>query len=177
VTNDDPRTDPPLTAGEVETSLGFLDYHRDTLMMKVAGLDRAQLAQTLAPSPMTLAGLVKHLALVEESWFCERLAGRDPAEPWASVDWDADEDWDWHSAVDDEPDALVTQWERSVAMARACADEALAGEGFDQLTVKPNRRGEHFSMRWIVTHMIEEYARHNGHADMLRESIDGQTGE
>jgi hypothetical protein len=62
-------------------------------------------------------------------------------------------------------------------MARACADEALAGEGFDQLTVKPNRRGEHFSMRWIVTHMIEEYARHNGHADMLRESIDGQTGE
>ncbi|MDQ3177053.1 MAG: DinB family protein [Actinomycetota bacterium] len=177
MTNDDSRTDPPLTAGEVETSLGFLDYHRDTLMMKVAGLDRAQLAQTLAPSPMTLAGLVKHLALVEESWFCERLAGRDPAEPWASVDWDADEDWDWHSAVDDEPDALVTQWERSVAMARECADEAMAGGGFEQVTVKPNRRSEHFSMRWIVTHMIEEYARHNGHADMIRESIDGQTGE
>jgi len=173
----DPRTEPPLSGGEAQLAFAFLDYHRETLMMKVAGLDSAQLATALPPSPMTLGGLVKHLALVEESWFCERLSGRELAEPWASVDWDADEDWDWHSAVDDEPDALLGQWERSVAMARECADEAMAAAGFDQMTVQPNRRGEHFSMRWIVIHMIEEYARHNGHADMIRESIDGQTGE
>ena len=173
----DPRTEPPLSGGEAQLAFAFLDYHRETLMMKVAGLDSAQLATALPPSPMTLGGLVKHLALVEESWFCERLGGRELAEPWASVDWDADEDWDWHSAVDDEPDALLGQWERSVAMARECADRAMAAAGFDQMTVQPNRRGEHFSMRWIVIHMIEEYARHNGHADMIRESIDGQTGE
>jgi uncharacterized damage-inducible protein DinB len=173
----DPRTEPPLSGGEAQLAFAFLDYHRETLMMKVAGLDSAQLATALPPSPMTLGGLVKHLALVEESWFCERLGGRELAEPWASVDWDADEDWDWHSAVDDEPDALLGQWERSVAMARECADGAMAAAGFDQMTVQPNRRGEHFSMRWIVIHMIEEYARHNGHADMIRESIDGQTGE
>jgi hypothetical protein len=100
-------------------------------------------------------------------------------EPWASVDWDADRDWDWHSAADDSPEELRRLFDDSVAASDAIIAEALADGGLDRLSVTESRRpGEGaFSLRWIVVHMIEEYARHNGHADLIRESIDGATGE
>lgn len=171
------RQDPPLQGSEVDTLLGFLRYHRDTLRWKTGGLTAAQLAATVPPSDMTLGGMVKHLALVEVWWFHQVLHDGAEPEPWASVDWDADRDWDWHSALDDTPRRLSELYGESVRIADAGIDRALAENGFDTLSVKPSRAGSSFTLRWIVTHMIEEYARHNGHADLIRQSIDGQVGE
>ncbi len=167
----DDRTRPPLTGGELEQALGFLDHHRDTLLWKTSGLTTEQLAQPLAPSTMTLGGLLKHMALVEDSWFTDRFAGLGLPEPWASVDWEADNDWEWSSAREHEPEALVELWRTSVERSRA----AVTGRSLDDVSVKPARAG-HVNLRWIVLHMVEEYARHNGHADLLREAVDGQTG-
>ena len=168
------RTDPPLAADERTTLLAFLDYHRDTLRMKAGGLDATQLDTSLAPSAMTLGGMVKHLALVEHSWLRRVFRGEEYAEPWASVDWEADVDWDWHSARDDSPEEIWALYERMVAD----ADAVVAGAGLDDLSARPSRHtGEPFSLRWILLHLVEEYARHNGHADLIRESIDGATGE
>jgi hypothetical protein len=168
------RRDPESLTDELSLLSEFLDYHRATLVMKVSGLTQDQLAVRLGPSTLTLAGLVKHLALDEDSWFSDRLLGRDLPEPWASADFDDDPDWEFHSAVDDSPSELLDLYAAACERSRA----AVAEVG-DVLTVmaRPTRRGERFNLRWILLHMIEETARHNGHADLLRESIDGQTGE
>jgi uncharacterized damage-inducible protein DinB len=172
------RVDPPLRAGEAETLLAFLDYHRDTLRMKVAGLDLEQLGRTLPPSTMTLGGMVKHLTLVEEHWFSRVLDGNPDPEPWASVDWDDDPDWEWRTGATDGPDALLPAYDETVKRMDANIAAALDRGGLETQSVRPSRHaGGAFSLRWIVLHMIEEYARHNGHADLLRESIDGQVGE
>jgi uncharacterized damage-inducible protein DinB len=171
------RPEAPLAADEVATALGFLEFHRATLAWKIEGLDAAALATTTASSTMTLGGMLKHLALVEESWFSERFAGNEPSLPWSEVDWEADADWDWHSAIDDTPEETIALWRQSVGASRAVVAAALAHGGFDQLARWNFRDGRSPSLRWIVFHMIEEYARHNGHADLLREAIDGQTGE
>jgi len=168
------RTDPPQRGTESELLYAFLDYQRATLERKTAGLDAEQLARTLPPSTMTLAGMLKHLALVEDYWFSYVFAGNDVARVFRDVDWKATPDWDWSSAVADEPAALRALHDGTVVHSRA----VVAGEELDAESVRANRRtGEKFSLRWIVLHMIEEYARHNGHADLLRESIDGQRGE
>ena len=93
------------------------------------------------------------------------------------VDWDADPDWEWHSAGDDEPDQLRSLWASATDRSRALTTAALDDGGLDLLASTPWPNGESPSLRWILVHMIEEYARHNGHADLLRESVDGQTGE
>jgi uncharacterized damage-inducible protein DinB len=153
----------------------FLDYQRATLVWKVSGLDRHQLATRLEPSTLTLAGLVKHMAVVEDGWFQETLLGRELGELWDAVDWDADPDWDFHSAVDDEPGELLALYAAACDRSRAAVAET--GD-LDALSVRGSRRtGERFNLRWIMLHMIEETARHNGHADLLRENIDGVTGE
>jgi uncharacterized damage-inducible protein DinB len=173
------RVDPPLRAGEAESLLAYLDYHRATLRMKVSGLDREQLGRRLGSSTMTLGGLVKHLTLVEESWFSRLLAGNPLGEPWTSVDWEDDPDWEWRTGSTDGPEALMTAYEKTIEQVDAHIAAALERHGLDTLSVRESRReGEgHFSLRWILLHMIEEYARHNGHADLIRESIDGQVGE
>jgi uncharacterized damage-inducible protein DinB len=173
------RTDPPLEADEPTMLRAFLDYHRDTLRWKVDGLTQQQLAQTLEPSSMTLGGMVKHLALVESNWFEVVLLGAEAEmPPFDTVDWDADNDWDWHSAAHDSPEELMALFDDALARADKAIDEALAKSGLDTPSVRPTRAGDrHFSLRWILLHMIEEYARHNGHADLIRESIDGETGE
>jgi len=171
------RPDPPPTASEAATLLGFLDYQRATLAWKCRDLDAAGLAATVAVSSMTLGGMLKHMAYVEDSWCSRFLYGRDPAPPWDTVDWDADPDWDWHSAAADTPAQLHGIWQDAVARSRALVTEALAVGGPDQLARRTWPDGRTPGLRWIVCHLIEEYARHNGHADLLRESIDGQTGE
>jgi hypothetical protein len=93
------------------------------------------------------------------------------------VDWDADRDWDWHSAAEDTPEQLRALWQDTVARSRSLVSEALADGGLDQLSRRTWPDGEAPSLRWILVHMVEEYARHNGHADLLRESVDGLTGE
>jgi uncharacterized damage-inducible protein DinB len=125
-----------------------------------------------------LGGLLKHVALNEAHWFGRVLHGRPMGKPWDSVDWDADPDWELHSARDDRPEELRRIMDDAVAQARRDINDALRLGGLDQLAVTASRReGAQFTLRWIMLHMIEEYARHNGHADLIRESIDGATGE
>ncbi|MET0524298.1 MAG: DinB family protein [Nocardioides sp.] len=172
-------TRPPLRADEAESLIAFLDYHRDYLRRKTEGLTQAQLAQPLAPSTMTLAGLLKHLALVEDNWFSEVLLGNPEEAIWAAVDWDADPDWEWRTAAEDSPEELRALFDGSVERADRCIRQALDEGGLDRLAHRESRRPGtgHFSLRWILLHMIEEYAQHNGHADLLREAVDGSTGE
>jgi uncharacterized damage-inducible protein DinB len=168
----DPERTPQ--AGELTLLTGFLDFNRAVMARKAQGLSGEQLAVRLGPSTLTIGGLLKHLALVEDSWFHRRLLGNELGDPWASVDWDADPDWEFHSAADDEPTVLRRMYDEACARSRAAVDEL--GD-LDAVTPFPNRRGVHFSMRWILMHMIEETARHAGHADLIRESIDGATGD
>jgi uncharacterized damage-inducible protein DinB len=177
VIDDHGRPEPPVTADETGTLLGFLDFQRATFAWKTEGLDAAGLGATVAASSMTLGGMLKHLALVEDHWFSEMLHGRASAPPWDAVDWDADRDWEWHSAAQDTPEQLHMIWGDAVARSRVEVDEALAAGGLEQLARRSWPDGRAPSLRWILTHMIEEYARHNGHADLIRESLDGQTGE
>jgi uncharacterized damage-inducible protein DinB len=172
------RVDPPLRATEAETLLAFLDYHRATFRAKVSGLDAAGLARTVGASSMTLGGMMKHLALVETSWFSRVLLGNPLGEPWDAIDWDADPDWEWRTGASDPVDELFAGYDAAVVQARRHIDDALADDGLDALSVRPSRHQEgSFSLRWILLHMLEEYARHNGHADLLRESVDGSVGE
>jgi uncharacterized damage-inducible protein DinB len=173
------RTDPPLSAGEGDTLLAFLDYHRDTLRQKTEGLTQAQQATRLEPSTLTLGGLLKHMALVEDNWFSVVLLGNEDAEPWRGIDWDADPDWEFRTAADDSPDELRRLLDEAIANSDQNIRHVLDADGLDGLSVRESRHAQEgrFSLRWILLHMIEEYARHNGHADLIRESIDGSTGE
>jgi uncharacterized damage-inducible protein DinB len=165
---------PATDAAERAMLEGFLDGYRDVLLRKAAGLDQAQLAATLPPSTMTLGGLLKHMAVVEEGWFTETLLGEPLPEPWISVDWAADRDWEWHTAHDDSPEQLLELFSTSVERSRATAARF---DSLDVLAARPDSDGTPFNLRWIYVHMIEEYARHCGHADLIRESIDGATGD
>jgi hypothetical protein len=170
--------EPPLAGGETATLLGSLDRQRATLAWKCGGLDAAGLRATVGASAMTLGGLLKHLALVEDDQFSRKLLGRDPGAPWDTVDWDADPDWEWRSAAADSPGELMALWQDAVARSRALLAEALADGGLDRLaTGATNDQGESPSLRRLLIDLIEEYARHVGHADLIRESVDGLTGE
>jgi uncharacterized damage-inducible protein DinB len=166
-----PRTDPPFDGDERATLTGFLRYQRETLEMKCAGLDAEALARpAVEPSTLSLLGLVRHLAEVERGWFRGVLAGRDDPPLFSS---DAEPDGDFHGAAADP--ALVDEawaaWRAEVAFAeRVVEARDLGATGHDP------RYGP-VSVRWVLVHMIEEYARHNGHADLLRERIDGVVGE
>jgi uncharacterized damage-inducible protein DinB len=171
------RVDPPVDGDEWDTLIGFLDFHRATFAWKVADLDAAQLARPLPPSTMTLAGLMKHLAYVEDDWFSGCLLGEPRREPWASVDWAATPDWEWDTARGEDPAELHALWSGAVARARSVAARAYESGGLGQRAARVWRDGRSPSLRWILVHMIEEYSRHNGHADLLREAVDGRVGE
>jgi len=172
------RPEPPVDGDEAATLLGFLDWQRATLAWKCSGLDAAGLRATTAASTMSLGGILKHMAVVEHGWFSRSLNGRDYGPPWDAVDWAADPDWEWRTAADDSPAELFGLWQREVDYSRADVAAALADpDGLGRLAARDWDDGRAPSLRWILCHMIEEYARHNGHADLLRESVDGATGE
>lgn len=156
----------------------FITYYRATVRRQCDGLTAEQLRTPHPPSAMTLAGMLKHLAYVEDVWFNVRLAGNEPAPPWDTVDWAADPDWDWHSALTDSPEQLTALFDDAVAASERILDRALdqaAGpDVLDQRAVRAGH-GRPRSLRWILVHMVEEYSRHAGHADLLREALDGAT--
>ena len=123
------RAGPPVAGDETATLVGSLDRERAIFAWKCGGLDAAGLRATAAASSLTLGGLIKHLALVEDEYFTRRLLGRDLGPPWDSVDWDADPDWEWHSAAADSPEQLYALWRDAVARSRQAVSEALAGGG------------------------------------------------
>jgi hypothetical protein len=164
------RTDPPWYGPEREMLAGWLQYHRATLRMKCDGLTPAQLCErSVPPSTMSLIGLVRHMTEVERGWFEGQVAGEDPPDLYCTAE-HPDGDFD-HVSPDTVEDAFGA-W----AAACARADAIVAAHDLDRTT--PSARwGTDISLRWVVVHMIEEYARHNGHADLLRERIDGSTGD
>jgi uncharacterized damage-inducible protein DinB len=163
------RTDAPLTGDERTMLDGWLDFHRQTLLQKCAGLTGEQLVvRAVEPSSLSLLGLVRHMAEVEQSWFRRRFAGEDVAFLYYREDAE-DADFDEVDATTAEADLAV--FHEQVALARAAAAERSLDETFVH-----RRRNTEMNLRWIYVHMIEEYARHNGHADLLRERIDGATG-
>jgi uncharacterized damage-inducible protein DinB len=154
------RQDPPPTGQELEQLTAYLDFQRETVLLKAEGLDAEALRRPQPPSSLTLGGLLNHLALVEDSWFRERFAGLPEQEIWAGVDL--------------APDELRERYRDACARSREVVARA---EGLDQLGAQPLRDGRRWSLRWLLLHMIEETARHAGHADLLREAVDGQVGE
>jgi uncharacterized damage-inducible protein DinB len=173
------RPEPPLEGDETATLRGFLDYQRATFEWKCRGLTDEQLRVALSPTVMTLAGMLKHLARYEDYWFTEVVAEATCPQPWSAVDWAAEPDWEWQTAGKDIGDELRALWAERTQRSRAVVDAELARSGVDALgEAHPAWDGQgRVSLRWVLVHMIEEYARHNGHADLIRESIDGETGE
>ena len=168
------RPEPPLAGDEAATLVGFLDYQRATLAWKCRGLTDEQLRIALPPTNMTLGGMLKHLARVEDGWFADVVAEGGKPEPWAAMEWAAE----WDNAAGDSGDELRRLWEERVESSRAIVARELAAGPAALDTTHPAWGGQGFpSLRWVLVHMIEEYARHNGHADLLRQSIDGETGE
>jgi uncharacterized damage-inducible protein DinB len=168
------RIDPDIASPELTTLSEYLDYQRETVLLKTEGLSRGQLAQRIPSSDLTLAGLLYHLALVEESWLVQRFAGQAEPEPWPGVDWEADPNWEFRTAESLEPEELRDRYREACQRSR---DIVSAAAGLDQQSAEPMRDGRHFSLRWVLVHLIEETARHAGHADLLREAIDGTVGE
>ncbi len=170
------RIDPDLNASEMDTLMGFLRYQRATVLRKVEGLTVTQWRARPTVSALSLAGIVKHLAFVEESWILEDFLAQPLPEPWACVDWEADRDWELHSALRDDPRWLVQRYQQTWRTVEEVIEAASPGDlSAHELTVGGIRR--RVSLRWILLHLIEETARHNGHADIIREAIDGSTGE
>ena len=169
--------EPPIAGDETATLLGSLERQRATFAWKCGGLDPAGLQAKVGASALTLGGLLKHLALVEDDYFTGRLQGRELGAPWDAVDWDADPDWEWRTAADDTPEDLYALWQDAVSRSRAAVAEALSRGGLDELAQRKSRDGRAPSLRRILIDLIEEYARHVGHADLIRESVDGLVGE
>jgi uncharacterized damage-inducible protein DinB len=166
------RTRPGLQAGEREMLNGWLEHHRAILVWKCEGLTNEQLRQrSVPPSSLSLLGLIRHMTDVERGWFRRVLLGEDAPDLYSTPQ---DPDGDFNDVDGADVAAAFAAFEAECAAAR---EAVAAAPDLDVLSKERSQRtGEQFSLRWIVTHMIEEYARHNGHADLLRERIDGTTG-
>jgi uncharacterized damage-inducible protein DinB len=171
-TLDEHRADPPIAGSERETLTGFLDFQRGTLAGKCAGLTDDQLKERAVTfSSLSLLGLVRHLTDVERGWFRQIFAAEDVPDLYQT---EADRDADFNGADGADAAGAFAAWTSECELARQITT---AAGSLADLARRPTRGGEVPSLRWILTHMIEEYARHNGHADLLRENIDGAVGE
>jgi hypothetical protein len=168
---------PPADGTEIDTLVGALERNRRTFAWKCGGLDADAMRRTVAASTMTLGGLVKHLALVEDEYLTRQLTGSATlSPPFDAVDFDADPEWEWRTAADDSPHELMALWDSCVARSRENVAAAYA-DGPDVLAATTWTSGTTPSLRRLMVDLIEEYARHTGHADLIRESIDGLVGE
>jgi hypothetical protein len=169
--------EPPMTADEVDMLLFALDRSRAQFAWKCSGLDAAGLRKPHPPSAMTLGGLLKHLALVEDRYTAVALTGQPIGPPWDATDFDADPDWEWRTATDNAPEDLYGLWRGAVERSRAAMRRVLADGGLDQASKFTTRSGQSPNLRRVLVDLHDEYARHVGHADLLREALDGLVGE
>jgi uncharacterized damage-inducible protein DinB len=165
----DQRTNPPYRGNEKETQLGFLRFMRQTVVMKCHGLTEEQMRATPTASSMTLLGMVKHLTIVERYWFRGVFLDADVDLPWS----EEDPDGDWRHTEADSAAAAIADYLAECKL----SDAVIADHGLDELAAWAKSDEERVNLRYILTHLIEETARHCGHADIIRESIDGVTGE
>ena len=174
---DDTPWEPPMAGTEVEHLVGALERLRATFRWKTDDLDEAALRTRVGASTLSLGGLLKHLAVVEDYTFTIKLTGQPIGAPWNPAEWDDEYEWPFTSAAADTPEQLYAHWDNAVERSRTRLAKALANGGLDQLVQAANSNGQHASLRRLVCDLVEEYGRHTGHADLLRESIDGRVGE
>jgi hypothetical protein len=176
MTNTDYPWEPPLAGSEVEHLVGALDRLRTTFRWKADDLDADGLTTRVGASTLTLGGLLKHLAAAEDYMFTTKLSGEPVGAPWDTAG-RASDDWVFTSAAADPPGQLYALWDGAVARSRARLDAALADGGLEQLVHMSYPDGRRASLRRLLCDLIEEYGRHTGHADLLREAVDGLVGE
>jgi hypothetical protein len=177
MTDNDYWWEPPAAGTEAEHLVGALDRLRTTFRWKADDLDAAGLGTRVGASSLTLGGLLKHLARAEDQMFSTKLSGAPMGPPWDTAPWATDPDWDFNSAATDSPGYLYALWDDTIVRSRRKLDAALASGGLDQLVHLTYPDGRHLSLRRLVCDLIEEYGRHTGHADLLREAVDGRVGE
>ena len=168
--------EPPVAGSEADHLLGALDRLRWTFRWKADGLDGAGLATRIGASTLTLGGLLKHLAVVEDQKAFTALDGSAMPEVWQDNGWDVDDDWEITSAADDPPERLYALYDDAVARARGRFAAAVRSGGLDQRVHLGPEDGR-ASLRRLLCDLVEEYGRHTGHADLLREAVDGRVGE
>ncbi|MEZ5406576.1 MAG: DinB family protein [Acidimicrobiales bacterium] len=173
----EPWFEPPLAGTEIEHLRGALERQRATFRWKADGLDASGLQLRLGASSLSLGALLKHLALVEDVTFTVKLSGDPPGDPWTATPVRPGSDWEITSAGDDPPEELYAYWDGAVARSRERLSAALARGGLDQPVHIAAPDGRHASLRRILFDLVEEYSRHTGHADLLREAVDGRVGE
>ena len=173
--------EPPLAGNETEAVLGALERLRATFRYKADGLDATGLATRVGASSLTLGGLLKHLAVAEDHKFTVKLSGAPMDPAWDDNGWEEDDDWEFASAAQDPPEKLYALYDGAVQRSRARVSEALhdAGlaVGLDHMVEAKDEHGNHANLRRLLLDMVEEYGRHTGHADLLREAVDGRVGE
>ena len=177
MTDNETPWEPPLAGTEAEQLIGALDRLRMTFRWKADDLDSAGLRTRIASSELTLGGLLKHLALIEDHYSTAKLTGASPGAPWDTADWDSDPNWEFHSAAGDTPQELYALYDAAVERSRARFAKAISDGGLDQLVHTGWPDGRHISLRRLICDQIEEYGRHTGHADLIREAVDGRVGE
>ena len=170
--------EPPLAADGDTHLLASLERMRATFRWKADGLDAAGLSTRIGASTLTLGGLLRHLAGVERIGVLWKCFGENPGEPWASADWDADPEWEFTSAADLTPLELYAGYDEAVALARERIARALtAPSGLGAAAHISDSKGHQANVRRVIADLVEEYGRHTGHADLLREAVDGRVGE
>jgi hypothetical protein len=169
--------EPSLTADEAEMLLFALERSRAQFAWKVGGLDSAGLNRRHPPSTMTLGGLIKHLSLCELYHLNTFVTGEPKGSPWDDVVDESPWEWGWRTAAEDTPDELYACWRGAVERSRAAWQQVLAKGDLGQPTVYRTKAGEAYNLRRSLVDLHDEYARHVGHADLLREAVDGLVGE
>jgi len=177
MTDNDTPWEPPLAGTEVEHLIGALDRLRTTFRWKADDLDAAGLQTRIGTSSLTLGALLKHLAVQGDYASTVKLSGEPIGAVWDGNGWDSDDDWEFHSAAQDTPQQLYVLYDGAVERSRARFGAAIAAGGVDQLVHVSWPDGRHAGLRRLLCDLIEEYGRHTGHADLLREAVDGRAGE
>jgi Protein of unknown function (DUF664) len=172
-----PPWEPPFAGTEVAHLLGSLDRLRATFRWKADGLDRDGLRATMPSSTLTAAGLLKHLAVQEDYAAAVKIAGRPLPSVWDANGWEVDDDWELTSAIDDAPEDLLARYDDAVTRSRTTVAAVVLERGLDGASAVTLEDGSPVSVRRILFDLLEEYGRHTGHLDLVREAVDGRVGE